>query len=179
MKTSNESKSGSYQLTTSFIAILLFHSFVACYPFRQIHAMLQYMRWKMIMPTWWKPTGSEVEWAECSLIIGTGHWVQVFLAWFSVAQSVRQGALNLLEIRFQRPWVRFLHSAEVDNLSPFDSKICLSVPEHQNEQQQTCISPDPGAKGNWQWGRVGWVPTDHQDGLLILSFFSLIRWLSL
>ena len=25
-----------------------------------------------------KPNGSEVKWAECSLIIGTGCWVQVF-----------------------------------------------------------------------------------------------------
>ena len=26
----------------------------------------------------WKPTGSGFEWAECSLIIGTGYWVQIF-----------------------------------------------------------------------------------------------------
>ena len=40
--------------------------------------------------------------------------------------SVCQRAFSLLEIRFQRPWVRILHSSEEDNLSPFDSKIaCL------------------------------------------------------
>ena len=43
-----------------------------------------------------------------------------------IAQSVCQRAFSLLEIRFQRPWVRILHSAEEDNLSPFDSTIaCL------------------------------------------------------
>ena len=31
--------------------------------------------------------------------------------------------------------------------------------------QQTCISPEPGAKANWQWGRVGWMLADHRDGL--------------
>ena len=50
----------------------------------------------------WMPNGSGVEWAECSLIIGTGCRVQVF-AWSSIAQSVCQRAFSLLEIRFQRP----------------------------------------------------------------------------
>ena len=40
-----------------------------------------------------KPSGSGVEWAECSLIIGTGCWVQV-LAWSSIAQSVCQRAFS-------------------------------------------------------------------------------------
>ena len=52
-----------------------------------------------------KPTGSVVEWVECSLIIGTGNWVQVFLAWSSIAHSVcQQRARSLLEIQFQRLW---------------------------------------------------------------------------
>ena len=49
-----------------------------------------------------KPTGSEVEWAECLLIIGTGCRVQVF-AWSSIAQSVCQQALSLLANRCLRP----------------------------------------------------------------------------
>ena len=43
-----------------------------------------------------------------------------------VAQSVCQQAFSLLANRCLRPWVRILHSAEEDNLSPFDSNIaCL------------------------------------------------------
>ena len=42
-----------------------------------------------------KPNGSEVKWAECSLIIGTGCWVQVF-AWSSIAQLVCEWAFSLL-----------------------------------------------------------------------------------
>ena len=38
------------------------------------------------------------------------------LAWSSIAQSVCQRALSLLEIRFQKSWVRILHSAKGDNL---------------------------------------------------------------
>ena len=46
----------------------------------------------------------------------------------------------------------------------------LPVPEHRNLQQQICISPEPGAKVNWQWGQVGWMLTDHRDGLSNSSF---------
>ena len=42
-----------------------------------------------------KSTGSGVEWAECSLIIGTGYRVQD-LAWSSIAQSICQRAFSLL-----------------------------------------------------------------------------------
>ena len=35
---------------------------------------------------------------------------------------------------------------------------------------QICISPEPGAKVNWQWGQVGWMLTDHRDGLWSSSF---------
>ena len=61
-----------------------------------------------------------------ALVIGIGYWVQVFLAWFSIAQTVCQWAFSLPEIRFQRPWVWILHSAEEDNWSPFDSisRLC-------------------------------------------------------
>ena len=49
------------------------------------------------------PNGSGVRWAECLLIIGTDCRVRVYLAWFSIAQSVCQQAFSLLEIEFQRP----------------------------------------------------------------------------
>ena len=63
-------------------------------------------------------------WAECSLIIATG--CRSFFAGSSIAQSVCQRAFSLLSIWCLRPWVWILHSAEQDNLSPFDSNIaCL------------------------------------------------------
>ena len=46
-----------------------------------------------------KPTGGEVKWAECSLVIGTGYRVQV-LAWSSIAQTVSEWAFSLLAIWF-------------------------------------------------------------------------------
>ena len=91
------------------------------------------------------PNGSGVEWAECSLIIGTGYRVQVF-AWSSIAQSVCEWAFSLLAIRCLRPRVRILHSAEEDNLSPLDSNIaclCQSIEinnnKHENDQKLVII----------------------------------------
>ena len=43
------------------------------------------------------PIGSEFNWAECSLIIGTGCWIQDF-AWSSIAQSVCEWAFSLMAI---------------------------------------------------------------------------------
>ena len=40
-------------------------------------------------------------------------------------------------------------------LFSFRFKSCLPVPEDKNEQQQSCISPEPDAKGNQQWARIG------------------------
>ena len=68
--------------------------------------------------------GNGAEWAECLLTIRMGYRVQVF-AWSSIAQLVCRWAFGLLEIRFQRPWVRILHSAEEDNLSP---SVSISLP---------------------------------------------------
>ena len=79
-------------------------------------------------------SGSEVEWAECLLIIGTG--CRVFLAWSSIAQSVCQQAFSLLANRCLRPLVPILHSAEEDCLSPFDSNIaclCQSIEINNNK----------------------------------------------
>ena len=79
-----------------------------------------------------KPTGSGVEWDECSLIIGTSCRVKVF-TWSLIAQSICQQAFSQLAIWCLRPWVRILHSAEGDNLSPFHSNIawlCQFVSGH-------------------------------------------------
>ena len=82
------------------------------------------------------PNGCGVKWAECSLIIGTGCWVQV-LDWSSIAQSFCQWAFSLLAIWCLRPWwVRILLSAEEHNLSPFDSNIaclCQSIEINNNK----------------------------------------------
>ena len=59
-----------------------------------------------------------------------------FLAWSSIAQSICQRAFRLLAIWCLRPWVRILHSAEEDNVSPFDSNIvclCQSIDINNNK----------------------------------------------
>ena len=66
-----------------------------------------------------------------------------FLAWSLIAQSVCQRAFSLLKIRFQRPLVQIMHSAQEDNSSPFDLKIaCL------------CQSIEINNNRHIQWGRV-------------------------
>ena len=49
------------------------------------------------------------------------EWLKLsaFFAWFMHVVCLR--TFGLLEIRFQRPWIRILHSAEEDNYSPSDS----------------------------------------------------------
>ena len=49
---------------------------------------------------------------------------------------------------YVRIWFRILHSAEEDNLSPFDSKIACLCQSIKINKQQTCILPEPGAKVN-------------------------------
>ena len=62
-----------------------------------------------------------------------------FLAWSSIAQSVCQWAFSLLVIWCLRPWVRILHSAEEDNLSPFDSKIVCPCQSIEINNMHVCI----------------------------------------
>ena len=90
--------------------------------------------------------------SECSLIIGAGCRVQVF-AWSSIAQSVCQRAFSLLAIWCLGHRVQILHSAEEDNLSPFDLNIaclCQSIEINNNKyvyrQSQVRKSTDSGAK---------------------------------
>ena len=67
-------------------------------------------------------------------------WSSRFLVLSSIAQSICEWAFSLLEIRFQRSWVRILHSAEEDNWSPFDS---ISLAYYQcikiNTNKHVCI----------------------------------------
>ena len=106
-----------------------------------------------------KPTGSGVEWAGCSLMIGTGCRIQ-FLAWSSIAQSVCQRPFSLLKIWCLRPWVRILHSAEEDNLSPFDSNIaclCQSIEftTNINVMREACLH------NNWSFVPIFWRFAGH------------------
>ena len=72
------------------------------------------------------PTGSGVEWAECSLIIGTGCRLQVFSLILDSSVGLSAGIQSAGDPVPETLWVRILHSAEEDNLSPSDSKIaCL------------------------------------------------------
>ena len=87
------------------------------------------------------PNGYGVEWAECSLIIGAGCRVQVFSLILDSSVGLSAG-IHLLAIRCLIPWwVRILHSAEEDNLSPFDSNIdclCQSI-EINNNSIHVCM----------------------------------------
>ena len=67
---------------------------------------------------------------------------------------VRMHACFMLEIRFQRPWDRILHSAEEDNLSPFDSKIaclCQSIEIKNNTHvyRQSQMRKPTGSGVQW------------------------------
>ena len=69
------------------------------------------------------PSGSGVEWAECSLIKGTGCRVKTFSLILDSSVGLSTGIHSAGDPFWETPWVRILHSAEEDNLSPFDSKI--------------------------------------------------------
>ena len=72
------------------------------------------------------PNGNGVRWAECLLIMGTGCRVQVFSLILDSSVGLSAGIQSAWHCVSETFWVRILHSAEEDNLSPFDSKIaCL------------------------------------------------------
>ena len=76
------------------------------------------------------------------------------LAWSSIAQWVYQQAFSLLANRCLRPWVRILHSAEEDNLSPFDSNIaclCQSIEINNNKHvyRQSQVRKPTGSEVEW------------------------------
>ena len=80
-----------------------------------------------------KPTGSEVMWAKCSLIIGT--WAIEFKFCLILDSSVSLW-VGIRSAGSQTSKTRILHSAEGDTLSPFDSKIaclCQSININNNK----------------------------------------------
>ena len=82
------------------------------------------------------PNGSGVRWAEYLLIIGTGCRVQVFSLILDSSVGLSAGIQSAEDWVPETLWVRILHSAEEDNLSPFDSKIaclCQSIKINNNK----------------------------------------------
>ena len=72
------------------------------------------------------PNGSGIEWTECLLIIGTGYRVKVFSLILNSSVGLSAGIQSAGDLVQETLWVQILHSAEEDNLSPFDLKIaCL------------------------------------------------------
>ena len=82
------------------------------------------------------PNGSGVRWVECLLIIETGYRVQVFSLILESSVGLSAGIQSAEDWVSESLWVRILHSAEGDNLSPFDSKIaclCKSIEINNNK----------------------------------------------
>ena len=100
-----------------------------------------------LSPIWWyhqsqvrKPTGSGVEWVECSLIIGTGCRVQVFSLIIDSSVGLSTGIQSAGDLISETLWVRIIHSAEENNLSPFDSNIaCLCQSIESNNNKYVCM----------------------------------------
>ena len=80
---------------------------------------------------------------------------------------------QLVSFRFEFRLPAFSRGRQLVSF-PFEYR--LPVPEHRNEQQQICISPEPGANAKRLWGQVGWMLADHRDGLSSSSF---IAWSSI
>ena len=77
-----------------------------------------------------------------------------FLDWSSITQSVCQQAFSLLANRCLRHWVRILHSAEEDNLSPFDSHIaclcqCIEINNNKHVYRQSQVRKQTGSEVEW------------------------------
>ena len=104
------------------------------------------------------------------------HTYIKFLVWFSIAQSVCQRAFSLLEIRFQRPWVRILHSAEEDNLCPFYVSSLSTLPKISHNSQ---YSQFPGRRQAIIWTNarillIRPLGTNFSENLIGIQTFSLL-----
>ena len=96
------------------------------------------------------PNGSGDEWAECSLIIETGCRVQVFSLILDSSVGLSAGIWSAGDSVSEIIWVRILHSAEEDNLSPFDSKIarlCQSIKINNKHVFRQSQVPMPNESG--------------------------------
>ena len=82
---------------------------------------------------------SAVQWAECSLIIGTGCRVQVFSLILDSSVGLSAGIQSAGDLVSETLWVRILHSAEEDNLSPFDMKIACLCQSIEINNKYVCM----------------------------------------
>ena len=82
------------------------------------------------------PNGCGVRWVECLLIIGTDCRVQVLCLILDSSVGSSAGIQSAEDWVSETLWVRILHSAEENNLSPFDSKLaclCQSIEINNNK----------------------------------------------
>ena len=82
--------------------------------------------------------GSGVDWAECSLIIGTGCWVQVFSLILDSSVGLSAGIQSAGD-SVPKTLVQILHSAEEDKLSPFDVKIACLCQSIEISDKHVCM----------------------------------------
>ena len=88
--------------------------------------------------------------AECLLIIGTGCRVQVFFLILDSSVSLSAGIQSAGDWVSETLWVGILHSAEEDNLSPFDSKIaCLCQNNNKYVYRQSQVRMPNGSVVRW------------------------------
>ena len=91
-----------------------------------------------------KPTGCEVKWAECSLIMRTVYRVSSFSLMLDGSVGLWGGFQSDGDFVSQTSQLRIRHSAEEDNLSPSDPKIaCLSQSIKISEKhvnRQRCLA---------------------------------------
>ena len=105
------------------------------------------------------PNGSGVERADCSLIIGTGCFVKVFSLILDSSVGLSVAIESAGDSVPETLWVRLMHSAEEDNLSPFHPKIaCLCQSIEINNTKHVCmhsLSPMP------RWPQFPWAYSKH------------------
>ena len=94
-----------------------------------------------------KSTDSGVKWAECSLIIGTGCRVQVFSFILDSSVGLSASIQSAGDLAFGALGSNPAFSRGTQLVS-FRFEYRLPVPEHRNEHQQICLSPEAGAKVN-------------------------------
>ena len=83
-----------------------------------------------------KPVDSEVKWAECSFIIGTGCWAQLLWRILDNSPGLWVDIQSAGDLVSQTSQLRILRSAEENHLSPFDSKfkcLCQGIKINNNK----------------------------------------------
>ena len=92
-------------------------------------------------------------------------------------RSICQTFLNTLP-RMRIFWARF-NCPEMYYFLPLLSRhwfrwwLDAEQMKHYYLKQGWPVSPEPGAKAKWHWGREGWMLADHIDGLSSSSFIML------